>query len=245
MTRSISEPRISIVIPAYNEATAIGAVIDRAAAGAPREIIVADGGSSDDTAAVAEARGARVVRSDPGRGRQMNRAVAAASGEVLLFLHADTLLPAGFEEHVVRVLDRAGVCAGAFRLAIDGPHRALRVIERAINWRSRVLDMPYGDQAIFVKAATFRRAGGFPDAAAMEDFELVRRLRRLGRIAIAPAAVVTSARRWRRYGVWRTTALNQACVAAYLLGVSPDRIADWRRMADARATALLEGQAVP
>ncbi|MHC4081034.1 MAG: TIGR04283 family arsenosugar biosynthesis glycosyltransferase [Planctomycetota bacterium] len=241
----MSEPRVSVVIPARNEASVIGAAIDRAGEEAHGEIIVADGGSTDGTAAVAEARGARVVGSEPGRGRQMNRGAAAATGDVLLFLHADTLLPAGYEKHVVSVLQQDGVSAGAFELSIDAPHRSLRVIERAVNWRSRLLGMPYGDQAIFVEAAMFRRAGGFPDVGAMEDFELVRRLRRSGRVAIAPAQVVTSARRWLGCGVWRTTALNQLCVAAYLMGVPADRIAVWRNMndgeADEQADPLPEG----
>jgi rSAM/selenodomain-associated transferase 2 len=226
----VSGAGISVIIPARNEEPVVSATIDRAAEGGPAQIIIADGGSSDATAAVAEAHGARVVLSEPGRGRQMNRGAAVATGEVLLFLHADTLLPPGYEQHVVRVLGQGGVCAGAFGLSIDALGRALRAVERAANWRSRVLGMPYGDQAIFVPAATFRRAGGFPDTGAMEDFELVRRLRRLGRIAIAPIPVVTSARRWLRCGLLRTTVLNQACVAAYLAGVSGDRIATWRRM---------------
>ncbi|MHC4220651.1 MAG: TIGR04283 family arsenosugar biosynthesis glycosyltransferase, partial [Planctomycetota bacterium] len=147
----------------------------------------------------------------------------------------DTLLPPGYQEHVGRVLEKSGVCAGAFALSIDGPGGSLRIVERAVGWRSRVLGMPYGDQAIFVRAATFRAAGGFPEIAAMEDFELVRRLKRSGRIVIAPASVVTSARRWQRCGVWRTTMLNLACVAAYRLGVSPDRISTWRRRAVERS----------
>jgi len=234
MRRFLSEPRISVIIPARNEAGVIAAAIDRAGEGAPREIIVADGGSSDGTAAVAESHGARVVGSAAGRGRQMNHGAAAATGDMLLFLHADTLLPAGYERHVVAVLQQDGVSAGAFELSIDAPHRSFRVIERAVNWRSRRLGMPYGDQAIFVQAAMFRRACGFPDVAAMEDFELVRRLRTMGRVAIAPARVVTSARRWLCCGVWRTTALNQLCVAAYLMGVSVERIAAWRNMPGGR-----------
>jgi rSAM/selenodomain-associated transferase 2 len=240
----VSEPRISVIIPARNEAALIGAAIDRAGAGAPGEIIVADGGSGDGTAEVAAARGARVVRADPGRGRQMNRGAAAASGDVLLFLHADTLLPVGYEKHVMAILEQDGVSAGAFGLSIDAAHRSLRVVERAVNWRSRRLGMPYGDQAIFVRAVTFRRAGGFPDVAAMEDFDLVRRLRKMGRVEIAPARVVTSARRWLCCGVWRTTVLNQLCVAAYLAGVPADRIASWRRMPGGTHSAAARGGGV-
>ncbi len=229
--------RISVVIPARNEAASIGPVIDRALEAAPLEVIVVDGQSTDGTAAVAEAHGARVVASPPGRGRQLNCGAAAAAGDVLLLLHADTFLPRRFGAHIGRILAGRGVCAGAFRLRIDAPGGAFRMIERAVNWRSRLLQMPYGDQGIFLDAATFRRVGGCPDIPAMEDFELVRRLRRLGRIEIAEAAVVTSARRWARHGIRRTTMLNQACIAAYLLGVSAHRIAGWRETVEAEAAS--------
>ena len=231
------KPRVSVVIPAVNEQALIGAVIDRARGGDPWEVIVVDGGSTDETVPVAEAHGALVMQSSRGRGRQMNRGAAIATGEVLLFLHADTHLPDGWPEHVAGVLGRDDVCAGAFRLSIDAPARALRRIEKAVNWRSRVLGLPYGDQAIFLEAKTFHRLGGFAEADAMEDFELVRRLRRLGRIGIVEAAVVTSARRWLAGGIWRTTMLNQLCVAAYLLGISPRRIAAWRGRADGEPVA--------
>ncbi len=125
-------------------------------------------------------------------------------------------------------LDQSRVCAGAFRLLIDGEGRSVRLIERMVNIRSRVRQMPYGDQAIFVRATVFHEAGGFPDLPIMEDYVLIRRLRRIGRIEFAPATVVTSARRWIKHGVWRTTLLNQVCIVAYFLGGSPKRIARWR-----------------
>ncbi len=217
--------KISVIIPTLNEEQCVGAAVVRAAAA--YEVIVTDGGSSDGTVAVATTHGARVVTSAPGRGRQMNRGAAEAAGDTLLFLHADTLLPGGFETHVARVLS-GGACAGAFRLQIDSPQWSLRVIERAVNVRSRVFGMPYGDQALFLRAAIFGELGGYADIAAMEDFDLVRRLRRRGRIEVAEACVVTSARRWLRCGVIRTTVLNQALVLAWLGGVSADRIARWR-----------------
>ncbi len=215
------------MIPALNEAEALGPVVAGARRGAA-EVIVADGGSRDDTAAVARRAGARVVTSVAGRGRQLNAGAACATGDLLVFLHADTRLPDGFETCVRRLLADEMIAAGAFRLSIDAPARRLRMVERAVNWRSRRLGLPWGDQGIFVRAATFRQVGGFPDVAAMEDFVLVRRLRRCGRIAIADEAVTTSARRWLGRGIIRTTLLNQACIAAYLGGVSPDRIATWR-----------------
>ncbi len=220
--------RLSVIIPTLDERDLIGAAIDRVRAGDPWEIIVADGESADATAAAAEAHGARVVVSAPGRGRQMNAGAAVATGDVLLFLHADTALPPEFTRHVAEAMARPNVIAGAFELGIDAPHRALRLIEAAVNRRSRLLGLPYGDQAIFLHAATFRRVGGYPEADAMEDFALIRRLRRCGRIEIVPASVSTSARRWLAGGIWRTTFLNQACIAAWMMGVPGWRIASWR-----------------
>lgn len=122
-----------------------------------------------------------------------------------------------------------GVAAGAFRFRLDANDKAYRILERLVNWRSRILQMPYGDQTLFMTAWTFRALGGFPDLPIMEDFEMVRRLKRHGRVDIAPATAVTSARRWKTRGLLRTTFLNQAIVAAYLLGVSSRRIFEWYR----------------
>ena len=221
---------ISIIIPALDEAEHLPCLfVDLRAGDAAAEIIVVDGGSTDGTAAAASRHGASVLRSEAGRGGQLNRGAEAAGGDVLLFLHADTLLPRGFDEHVRRALRLPGVVAGAFRLRTDSTQASLRLVEWAVQWRSRVLRMPYGDQAIFLGRRVFDEVGGFPEISAMEDFELVRRLRRRGRIEIAPASVVTSARRWRACGVVRMTLLNQVCILAYLLGVRGDRIAGWRR----------------
>jgi rSAM/selenodomain-associated transferase 2 len=177
-----------------------------------------------------------VIDSPPGRGRQMNAGAAVTTGDAVLFLHGDTTLPEGFAEHVARVLARPGVVAGAFELRIDAPHRALRLVEAAVNRRSRWFGLPYGDQAIFLPAATFRQIGGYSEAEAMEDFAIIRRLRRLGRVSIAPAHVNTSARRWLAGGIWRTTLLNQVCVAAWIAGVSGHRIARWRGTASRSGT---------
>ncbi|MEE9296895.1 MAG: TIGR04283 family arsenosugar biosynthesis glycosyltransferase [Phycisphaerae bacterium] len=220
--------RLSVIIPARNEEGTIARVLECLCDANLWEVIVVDGQSDDRTREIAHLHGALVIQSQPGRGRQLNIGAAGATGDTLLFLHADTLLPPKFDEHVFRVLARPRTSAGAFRLRIDAPGASLRLIEQMVNYRSRFLQMPYGDQAIFVKADAFRRVGGFPQLPVMEDYELVRRLRRLGRIEIAPAAVVTSARRWLTGGVWRTTLYNRVCVAAYRLGVHPDLIARWR-----------------
>ncbi|WP_017298885.1 TIGR04283 family arsenosugar biosynthesis glycosyltransferase [Nodosilinea nodulosa] len=222
-------PTITIVIPALNEAGQLPAVLGAICAAAPVEVVVVDGGSTDGTAEVAQARGARVVKSTPGRSRQQNQGARVAKGSILLFLHADTRPPEGFDQAIRQILAQPGVVAGAFTLAIDSPRRGLRWVEWGVKVRSRLLQMPYGDQGIFLRAETFHRLGGFPDLPMMEDFELVRRLRKLGRVAIAPAAVVTSDRRWRRLGILRTTLANQVMVIGYLLGVNPHWLAQWYR----------------
>jgi rSAM/selenodomain-associated transferase 2 len=159
----------------------------------------------------------------------MNVGAAAAGGDLLLFLHADTRLPAGFEAQVRQMLARPRVAAGAFRLRIDGSLRGLRTIEAVANLRSRLLQMPYGDQALFMRRSLFWDLGAFPPIPIMEDFEMVRRLKRRGRIALAPGCAETSARRWLRLGAVKTWLVNQCVIAAYCAGVSPQRLAAWYR----------------
>ncbi|MBW4459811.1 MAG: TIGR04283 family arsenosugar biosynthesis glycosyltransferase [Nodosilinea sp. WJT8-NPBG4] len=226
---TLLKPTISVVIPALNEARQLPAVLNTIHPANPVEVIVVDGGSVDGTAEVAEAQGARVVKATPGRSHQLNCGAAAATGSLLLFLHADTRLPEGFARTIRQTLAQPGVVAGAFRLTIDGPGRGLRWVEWGVNLRSRLLQMPYGDQGIFLKAEVFHKLGGFPDLPMMEDFELMRQLRKVGKVAIAPSAVVTSDRRWRTLGILRTTLANQIMVVSYLLGVDPHKLARWYR----------------
>jgi rSAM/selenodomain-associated transferase 2 len=220
---------ISVIIPVLNEAAQIGAALRRTPRTEDFEVIVVDGGSTDETAAIAEAYGVRVIHTAAGRARQMNAGAAVARGDILLFLHADTRLPADFAHVVRKTLAGPGVILGAFRLRIDSPLWGFRIIEALANFRSAFWKMPYGDQAFFLRARHFRMAGGFSNLPIMEDFEFVRRLRRWGRIAVAPAAVLTSARRWEQLGVLRATLLNQAIILAYLFGVPPARLARWYR----------------
>jgi len=220
---------ISVIIPALHEAQAIGRTLSSAAASAASEVelIVVDGGSEDATVEVARSHGATVVTLPPGRARQMNAGARIARGECLLFLHADTRLPPGYEREVCRILDLPGVVAGVFALRVEGAQWGLRWVERAANLRSRLFELPYGDQGLFLRAELFRSLGGFAELPLLEDLELVRRLRRQGRIVTAPLAVLTSARRWESLGVLRTTLLNQLILLAYLLGMPPRRIASW------------------
>jgi rSAM/selenodomain-associated transferase 2 len=186
-------------------------------------VVDADGRKS--TEEIARRHGARLITAVPGRASQMNAGAAVADGHILLFLHADTRLPPDFDVHVRRILSRPSVSGGAFRLRIDGATGVLRLIEEAANLRARVLQIPYGDQTIFLTAELFNRVGRFPQTPILEDVDLVQRLRHKGRIAIAPSAVTTSARRWKNLGVWRTTLINQLVMAGHYLGIPRHRLA--------------------
>lgn len=222
--------KISIIMPVLNEAKVLASTIAYLIHADNIEIIIVDGGSQDDTVAIAQSLGVKVSKCDRSRARQMNLGAKIATGDILLFLHADTRLPPSFApniRHALAATNHGTIIAGAFSLQIDAQVLSLRLIEWGVNWRSRILQMPYGDQAIFLNAQVFQAIGGFPDLPIMEDFEFVRRLRRWGQIAIIPVPVITSARRWLRLGVWQTTLINQGAIIAYLLGVSPQQIARW------------------
>lgn len=227
LTECSSEGRdglLSIIVPTKNEESQIERTLSPLVGRERVEVLVADGGSSDRTCELAERSGARVLRVRGPRGCQLNAGAALARGATLLFLHADTRLPEDFREHVDGIL-AGGAVAGAFRLRIDGAARSLRWVEWGVDLRSRWRRLPYGDQALFLSAETFLRLGGFRAWPLLEDYELVRRLRRAGRVELADAAVTTSARRWERLGWWRTTLRNQWCLAKYHLGVPVERLA--------------------
>lgn len=218
---------ISIIIPTLNEEACIGETVASVAGRPGIEVIVADGGSHDQTVALATAAGARVIAAPAGRGRQQNAGARIAHGRVLLFLHADTRLPEGFAAQVRAALDRPGIVAGAFRFAIGAKGWRFRLLELCTNWRAAWLGLSYGDQALFVSAARFQAMGGFREIALLEDVDLVRRLRALGRIALLKNPALTSARRWQRLGLVRTTVMNQAILLGFFCGLSPERLARW------------------
>jgi uncharacterized protein len=226
-TTVFNPDRISIIIPAINEAGNIAKTIKSIGPGDKKEVIVVDGGSNDDTVSIAKSLGARVLIGSPPRARQMNRGAVHATGDVLVFLHADTRLPKKFEDYIFNSFKHPEMVAGAFQLRIDSPVPGLRLIERLANWRSRFLNMPYGDQAVFLSSRLFLYLGGFPDIPIMEDFELIRRLQKQGRIVTLHVPVFTSPRRWHNFGILKTTLINQLVIAAYVMGIAPEVIARW------------------
>jgi rSAM/selenodomain-associated transferase 2 len=218
---------LSIVVPVLNEAAAIVNTLNALAPLRARgvEVIVADGGSTDVTAALARPLADRVLTAPPGRARQMNDGAALAAGDVLLFLHADTLLPADADRLVRGAMD-AGAAWGRFDVRIAGRPWMLRVVAAFMNARSRWTGVATGDQAIFVRRAVFECLGGFADQPLMEDVELTGRLRRVGRPACLRAVATTSGRRWETRGVWRTIFLMWRLRWRYWRGESAQALAE-------------------
>ncbi len=217
--------RLSVIIPTWNEAANLPTTLQTV--GVPDEhleIVVVDAGSSDSTLEVARQHLCRAFVGNRGRAKQMNAGAAVATGEFLLFLHADTRLPANYRSEIEGLL-RQRFAGGAFPLAIDVAGFLPRIIEASVAFRSRFWQRPYGDQGLFFRAADFYAIGGYKPLALMEDYEFVGRMHRVGKIGIASQPVTTSARRWLKHGYLWTTVMNQLCVLGYHLGVSDQRLA--------------------
>jgi rSAM/selenodomain-associated transferase 2 len=208
---------LSVVIPTLNAVATLAATL--ASVAAADEVVVADGGSSDGTQALATTRGARLLQAPRGRGAQLAAGVAAASGEWLLLLHADTRLAPGWRKAAVPP-DRAGY----FRFALDSDDPRARRLERLVAWRCRVLALPYGDQGLLIHRDLLHAVGGVRPLPLMEDVELVRRLGRKRLVALDTTAV-TSADKWHRQGWYRRSLRNLACLALYFAGTPPRLIA--------------------
>ena len=218
---------ISVVVPVLDESETLAQALLplQPVRGRDVEVIVVDGGSRDGTRCVAHPLCDRVLDAPRGRARQMNAGAAAASGRVLLFLHADTRLPSGWVPMVRDALGNCGREWGRFDVRLDGAHPMLRIVEHAMNLRSRLSGIATGDQAIFVTRNAFRQAGGFPDIVLMEDVALSRALRMRSRPACLHASVITSSRRWERNGIARTIVLMWRLRIEYALGADPDKLA--------------------
>jgi len=219
--------KLSVIVPTFNEEAVIAETLRRvAAAVAPYELIVADGCSADNTAA--RARPYATVLALPGtRGAALNQAATIAAGDVLLFLHADTMLPMGAAAAIASALQDAEVIGGAFRLRFDHPSRMAALLARHVNLRSSLSNTFFGDQALFVRRDVFVRAGGFKDWSVMEDMEILARLRPHGRLALLDEEVVTSTRRHRRNGWLRTIITVWIMTLLHSLGVSGHAMIRW------------------
>lgn len=221
--------QIATIIPTLNAAAALPGCLAALAEGRRRgllaEVIVVDGGSQDGTVALAQAEGARVLRTGPGRGRQLAAGARTATAAWLLFLHADTRLTPGWAEAVATFLARPDSegRAAVFRLAFDDDSPGARRVAALANWRSRWLGLPYGDQGLLIARQLYDSAGGYPEIPLMEDVALARRLGRR-RIAMLGGIAVTSAARYRRDGWWLRPARNLCVLALYLLGLPPRRL---------------------
>jgi rSAM/selenodomain-associated transferase 2 len=213
---------LSLVIPALDAAATLPACL--AALEGADEIVLADGGSRDATVRLAEAAGARVIVSPKGRGLQLAAGADAASGDWLLFLHADTILGCGWRDAVAAHIQGYSNSAACFRFRLDDPAWQARLIERGVAARVRLLGLPYGDQGLLMPAALYRRLGGYRPWPLMEDVDLVRRIGRR-RLRLLPAHAVTSADRWQRGGWFRRSGRNLLTLGLYGLGVAPERLA--------------------
>ena len=222
--------KIAIVVPVFNEALALPRLIEhlaalKATANQDFELVFVDGGSTDDTMALLDDAGLRVITSTKGRAWQMNAGAAQTTGDILLFLHADTQLPVNALEAIPSSL-AGNMCWGRFDVRIAGKTWMLAVVANMMNWRSRLSGIATGDQAIFMTRAAFQAIGGFPEQALMEDIEASRRLRQLSRPACISAQVITSGRRWETRGVWRTIFLMWRLRWSYWRGQSPIKLAE-------------------
>jgi rSAM/selenodomain-associated transferase 2 len=215
---------ISVIVPVLNEEKNIAATLEALTRLAPYEIIIVDGSSSDRTREICEQLGAKVFLSVRGRAQQMNYGAGHASGDVLLFLHADTRLPDSAFRDIGTALNDPRYLGGRFDVELEGEHWMLKVISAMINYRSRLSKVGTGDQAIFVRRSVFEQIGGYPELPLMEDIAFCRTLRRRGEIACLTNRVITSARRWEMDGVWRTIVKMWILKLLYLAGVSPNRL---------------------
>ena len=219
--------KLSVIVPLLNEARELPGLLERLSPLIRNgsEVIVVDGGSDDGSAQIAERAGFTVVRASRGRARQMNAGASQASGDVLLFLHADTQLPDAAETAIAHGLADSGRVWGRFDVRITGRSPMLRVVGCLMNVRSRLTGIATGDQAMFVTRPAFDAVGGFPDQPLMEDIELSLRLRKGSAPACLRQQVTTSDRRWERDGVWRTIALMWRLRWLYWTGTPPERLA--------------------
>lgn len=211
-----------MIIPTYQEQSQIADAVASAIEASASEILVVDGGSTDETVSIAESLGVTVLLSDPGRAIQQNSGAMASNGDVLLFLHADCRLHRDSLSHIRTMLaEQPAVIGGCFRQRIQDDQLRFRIIEAGNAWRAKVMKWIYGDQGFFVRREAFEELGRFPEWPFLEDWALTRRMKRHGRLVLLKPQLQVSARRWQQVGVLRQTLRNWAILSAACLGVSP------------------------
>jgi rSAM/selenodomain-associated transferase 2 len=221
-------PFVSLIVPVLGDTAAARALLASLGPSDEVEVVIADGGADAELEALAAARAdARLVRTAPGRGRQMNAGAAVAASRWLLVVHADSQLPRGWLEALAEADRHGEVVGGWFRFRLASRAWQSRLIAALVAWRVRLFRLPYGDQGIFVRRDVFEALGGYRDLPLMEDVDFVHRLVRAGRTYEPALAVTTSARRYERDGWFRRTTRNLALVTLYFAGVSPARLARW------------------
>jgi len=216
--------QVSVVMPTLNEAENLGPTLAQVRQAGECQLVVVDGGSEDGTPDIADRYADVVLAASRGRARQMNIGARAATGEILLFLHADTALPQGFSTIVAQAFADPHVVGGRFDVRLNAPGWSFRLIETMMNLRSRLSRISTGDQAIFVRRETFLAVGGYPEVELMEDLQLSRKLKRVGKIVCLRTRVVTSARRWQRDGLLKTIVLMWTLRLGHAVGVPPERL---------------------
>jgi rSAM/selenodomain-associated transferase 2 len=216
--------RISVVVPTLNEEKNIAATVAAIHSLRADELLIVDGGSTDQTVEICHRLGLNVFSSPRGRSVQMNLGAERATGDVLLFLHADTRLPPSALDDIRAAMTDRRCPGGRFDVRLDGDHWMLKIVGAMISFRSRVTKIATGDQAIFVRRDVFAALGGYPNIPLMEDIAFSRALRRMGRVACLHSRVITSGRRWEIEGIWRTILKMWTLKSLYLLGVSPVRL---------------------
>ena len=228
----IKKEKITIIIPVINEKKIITNIINDLLKYPSIEVIFVDGGSQDKTVSIIKKSGFKVISSPLcQRSQQMNLGAKEATGDILLFLHGDTFLPENFPQTIFNMITKKDFVAGAFRLKIDSDKKIFRCLEMLVNWRSQFFSLPYGDQGIFLAKKQFESVNGFDNLAIMEDFALIKKLQTKGKIYLTKESVITSARRWEKLGIFKTTIINQVMIIGYYLGIENQKLANiYRQM---------------